>query len=268
MFSSVYIVFRHNFDHTKQNHIKNFVTNAGFKILPSVNDDVSLIISIGGDGTFLRGVEVKGKKNIPVLGVNMGGHLGYLTAETDLEKAIDRVRKGKYLVEEKSLVVARVNKNSENIFELQALNEIVIRGENNKPINMDITISKSKLEGYFGDGIIISTPTGSTAYNLSLGGPIVDAECNNLVITPISPIDLNFRPIVLDDKKCIKLDFKVSAGKRKYIFADKQESPLKEGNYSILVEKAVNPLNIISFPEVKNDFIQILHKKILGHRKC
>ncbi|MFC1478785.1 NAD(+)/NADH kinase [Candidatus Margulisiibacteriota bacterium] len=268
MFTSAYILFRHNFSESRQEEIYSMLrqTFPDMQLVSEPDEKTGLVLCIGGDGTFLRGVEARVSKDTPVLGVNVGGHLGYLTSETDFGRALEHLKSGQYTITEKTMVAADISCNGKTTAHLEAINEIVIRGENNKPIEVDVFISGSVVEDVFGDGLLVSTPAGSTAYNLSTGGPLVDPDCRNLIITPIAPIDLNFRPVVTPDHKPILLKFEVRQGERKYVFADRQELVLETGSYQLEVQKAANNLKLIEFPGVKGNFFQILHERTLGHR--
>ena len=171
------------------------------------------------------------------------------------------------MITERAMVSGCVTRDHKHIAVLEAINEIVIRGENNKPIEIDVSIANATIENVFGDGLLIATPTGSTAYNLSAGGPLVDPECRNLIITPIAPIDLNFRPILVPDHKSICLELEGHDMARKFVFADRQELALEAGHYEIVVQRAKQHLKVIEFPGVKGDFFQILHNRTLGQRK-
>ncbi|MFH1429341.1 MAG: NAD(+)/NADH kinase [Candidatus Margulisiibacteriota bacterium] len=268
MFNSVYILFRHNFSEPEQQKIKTMLTEAfpDIQLLNRPDEKTGLVLCVGGDGTFLRGVEARVNKKTPVLGVNVGGHLGYLTSETDFKKALSYLQSGQYAIVERTMVAADISCNGKTNAHIEAINEIVIRGENNKPIEVDVLISGSIVEDVFGDGLLISTPAGSTAYNLSAGGPLIDPDCQNLIITPIAPIDLNFRPVVIPDNKHILLKFEVRQNEHKYAFADRQEIVLEKGTYQVEVQKAATSLRLIEFPDAKGNFFQILHERTLGHR--
>ncbi|MFA5928688.1 MAG: NAD(+)/NADH kinase [Candidatus Margulisiibacteriota bacterium] len=266
-FSKVFILFRRDFPSDRQAELKAQVSKAGLTIV-NEPEAAELILCIGGDGTFLRGVEAKARKDTPVLGVNVGGHLGYLTADADLGRALERLQKKEYTIMERTMVSAEVYKEGVLLSSLVAINEIVIRGENNKPVEVDVSMAGASIENVFGDGIIVATPTGSTAYNLSTGGPLVEPVCPILVITPIAPIDLNVRPIIVSDQAVISLKIVNNAGSRKYVFADRQELTLAEGAFEIKVQKARHNLKVVEFPGVKGNFFQILHDRTLGQRKC
>lgn len=164
----------------------------------AVPDDVDLILSIGGDGTLLSAAQSVMKRPIPILGVNLGS-LGFLTGlERDWRSNIEAVLAGHYTVEERMVLNCRkVNPTApEETF--WALNDVVIeRGEHFNMMVMKVQVNGQYLNTYSADGLVISTPTGSTAYNLASGGPILDPGLDAIIITPISPHTLSVRPIVL-----------------------------------------------------------------------
>ncbi len=189
--------------------------------LPSVNEDrfsskSEIIISVGGDGTFLRASRHAFKKGIPVLGVNVGT-LGFLTVvdtETMFE-SIDRVLDGKYRLEERMLLEGNLYKDGKLVEDIGlpdlALNEFAItRSMLGKVIKLEIIVNDIPIKEIAADGIIIATPTGSTAYSLSAGGPIVDPKNEAMIITPICPHTLFSRSIIInpENELVIKIDTK------------------------------------------------------------
>ena len=269
MFSKVQVLFRQAFAGHEQHAIVNTIRQCCpfWELVFASQADTSLILCIGGDGTLLRGVKARVNADTPVLGVNVGGHLGYLTADTDLIRALTALNQGQYLVAERTMVSVQVKEQGTVVARLEALNEVVVRGENNKPIEVNVSVAGSSLENVFGDGLMISTPTGSTAYNLSVGGPLVDSLCPVLLITPIAPIDLNIRPIVIPDHQELTLSLTVWSGERKFIFADREEYALHEGQYELAISKAEQNMKVIEFPTIKDSFFQVLHDRTLGQRQ-
>ncbi len=167
------------------------------------------LISLGGDGTILETKSFVRKSGIPVLGVNTG-RLGFLANvnKDDLEKAVSQLLKEKFTLDKRELIEL---KGCESCFgEVNyALNEFTIhKQEGGAMINIDTYVDDVFLNSYFADGLIISTPTGSTAYSLSCGGPIMMPDSDNFIITPIAPHNLNVRPIVIPNKR--EISFKVS----------------------------------------------------------
>ncbi len=216
------------------------------------------IISFGGDGTLLNTVTSIGRKNIKILGVNVG-KLGFLSFDVYdvFEKIIDDIQNNNYTLEKKSLVsLLPVNENINKNF---ALNEIsVVKKDSSSMIKIHCYVDNQFICTYWSDGLIISTPTGSTGYSLSCGGPILTPKAKNLLITPISPHNLSLRSIIIPDSAKIKLiiekqkyNFLVSMDSRSYTFRGEQEFIIKKSNFNI---NLIQPNNF--------DFFETLRKKL------
>ncbi len=163
--------------------------------------DMEMIIVLGGDGTLLSVARQVWDKGIPILGVNLGG-LGFLTeiALDELYPVLERVVQGNFTVNEREVLKASVLRGGNRIAEFIVLNDAVInKGALARIIDLETTINGEYLSTFRSDGLIISTPTGSTAYNLSAGGPIVYPSLHTIIITPICPHTLTIRPIIIPD---------------------------------------------------------------------
>lgn len=163
--------------------------------------DVEMIIVLGGDGTLLSVARQVWNKNIPILGVNLGG-LGFLTEITldELYPVLERVVRDDFAVNEREVLKAAVFRKQDRVAEFIVLNDAVInKGALARIIDLETTINGEYLSTFRSDGLIISTPTGSTAYNLSAGGPIVYPSLHTIIITPICPHTLTIRPIIIPD---------------------------------------------------------------------
>ena len=174
----------------------------GHKDLPG---DMDFLFSLGGDGTFLETVNLVRDSGIPVLGVNIGrlGFLSYISQE-NIAESLDSVFSGKYDIEERMLLkveVPGVDLESMSV----ALNEVRIYKTSGSLITIHVKVNQEFLSAYWADGLLLSTPTGSTAYNLSVGGPIVVPESNTFVLSPIAPHNLTVRPLVLPDSAVLQL---------------------------------------------------------------
>jgi NAD+ kinase len=166
-----------------------------------IPDDVEMIIVLGGDGTLLSVARQVWNKNIPILGVNLGG-LGFLTEITldELYPVLERIVQDDFATDEREVLNAGVIRNGKRIAEFIVLNDAVInKGALARIIDLETTINGEYLSTFRSDGLIISTPTGSTAYNLSAGGPIVYPSLHTIIITPICPHTLTIRPIIIPD---------------------------------------------------------------------
>lgn len=163
-----------------------------------------MAFSLGGDGTFLRTAQWVGYKEIPILGINTG-HLGYLADVRlgELDKWLPQLVAGNYRVEDRTMIKADCPDFKIDIYPL-ALNEVaILKQDTASMIDMEACVNGANLANYLGDGLIVSTPTGSTGYNLSVGGPIVAPSAPVWVISPIAAHSLTMRPLVVDDESVI-----------------------------------------------------------------
>lgn len=219
---------------------------------------IDYIISFGGDGTLLNTVSLIGKSETKILGVNVGklGFLSYDVSEV-FEQIIEQIIKSNYTLEKRSLV--SISNKKEIIKKNFALNEIsVIKKDSSSMIKIHCYINNKFICTYWSDGLIISTPTGSTGYSLSCGGPILAPDTKNLIITPISPHNLSLRSIIIADDSKIKLkienqgyNFLVSMDSRSYTFKGEQELIIKRAAFKA---NLIHPNNF--------DFFATLRKKL------
>jgi NAD+ kinase len=175
--------------------------------MPSVAD---LMIVLGGDGTMLGTARLVAAKGIPLLGVNLGG-LGFITEVymDDIFTALEKVLKGECPTEERMMLQARIVRGGEVIASYTALNDVVInKGSMARIIDLEISVNNTYVTMFKSDGAIVSTPTGSTAYSLSAGGPILYPTIRAIVLTPISPHTLTNRPLVLPEDVRIEISLK------------------------------------------------------------
>ena len=176
-----------------------------------VDQDTDVLFSVGGDGTFLDSAMRVKNYGIPVLGIN-SGRLGFLAniAQEEIPQAIHWLCAGEFDVEQRALVKFEMKDNPFAEFNY-ALNEIsILKTERSSLLKVHAYIGEEYLTTYWADGVIVATPTGSTAYSLSCGGPIVAFGCDNLIITPVSPHNLNMRPLILPGN--VQLRLKVCTG--------------------------------------------------------
>lgn len=169
--------------------LKQKLEKNGFTIANEFDSHADLIICIGGDGSFLHTLHKYNFPTIPVIGVNTG-HLGFFQelSPYQLDEFIFKYQKGDYILQELQLLEATICTKS-SCFDFLAINEIAIKEANSRTIHLNISLDDNFLEKFSGDGILVATPAGSTAYNYSLGGSIVDPNLNLLQITPIAPIN-------------------------------------------------------------------------------
>jgi NAD+ kinase len=221
-------------------------------------DTTDVIISIGGDGTFLEAVSFISDKNIPIIGVNVG-RLGYLATISldDVESAIIAIKERSYKIEERTMIEVAINdKKLNNHF---ALNEVAIQKKETSMIKIKTYIDDVFLNTYWADGLIISTPTGSTAYSLSVGGPIVIPGSENFVLSPIAPHNLSARPLIIPDKSVIRC--KVESRDSKVLASVDNNSYVVDSDIEVIVKKASHTIKIASVE--KSDYFSTLREKLL-----
>ena len=221
---------------------------------------VDLLIVLGGDGTLLSMARAVGDLGVPILGVNLGG-LGFLTATTleEMLPALDTLLDGGMEVEERMLLSARLVRGGQAIGEHIALNDVVItKSAMSRIIDLSVSVGGRHAISYRADGLIISTPTGSTAYNLSAGGPILFPTMDAVVLTPIAPHTLSNRPIVVPAAQRIEVTLRVEQDVM--LTMDGQVGvPLREGD-AVEVQKAVPRIRLVRFPQ--KDFFSVLRTKL------
>lgn len=222
-----------------------------------VDETIDFFISIGGDGTFLDAVATLGKKNIPIIGINMG-RLGFLSNVNmdKIEYLFINLQQGNYIVEKRMLLELQCPNRCTTSF---ALNDIVIhRLAYSGLITVDVTIDGQHLNSYWGDGVIIATPTGSTAYSFSCGGPIVYPNLEAFIITPIASHTMTVRPIVIPVGK---MEIKVSGRDDKFVLSKDSENVELPVVDTIIVQKADFCVNIVRLNN--QNFYDILNEKLM-----
>jgi NAD+ kinase len=183
---------------------------------PGALAKMSLIVVLGGDGTYLRAVRLLNGQSVPILGVNLGS-LGFLTPtrSDELFTAVEETLQNKMELRPRSMIQVELHRKGRKKMELLALNDIVIeRGSLSQLINISIHSEKLLVSEVKCDGLIIATPTGSTAYNLSAGGPILHPESRVFIVTPIAPHSLTSRPLIFPDE--LQLSFKMVGKLQKF----------------------------------------------------
>ena len=241
----------------------NFLTETLHLVLPPVelfNDDdfeADIVISLGGDGTFLKAASRVGKKNIPILGINTG-RLGFLAdiSPEEMGNTLEDIYNHHYKIEERS--VLQLDCNDKSLMHCPyALNEIaVLKRDSSSMISIHTAINGAPLTTYQADGLIIATPTGSTAYSLSVGGPIIVPHSKTIAITPVAPHSLNMRPIVICDDWTITLDvesrshnFLVAIDGRSESCKETTRLTISRADYTI---KVIKRLDHIFFNTLRN----------------
>lgn len=226
-------------------------------------NEFDVLISIGGDGTILESVRMVGSSGIPILGVN-AGRLGFL-ASTPFEEfgnALDRLEQGDFQVDQRTLVSAET---SIDLFgsENYALNEVSVhKSATSSMLVVNAYLDDFFLNTYWADGLIVATPTGSTGYSLSTGGPIVAPGTSNFIITPIAPHNLNVRPLVIGDNRTITL--RVDSTDPSFMVSLDSQSKIVSSEVEIRVSKADFKVGLIRFGP--NDYFETLREKLMwGH---
>ncbi len=223
-----------------------------------------LIFAIGGDGTFLYAARTFLSWDLPVMGIN-AGRLGYLMEinPEDIGDALDRLSRGDYHRSQRMILEATVTRKGQQLSCFQALNDVVItRGAIARMIEISITVEGQVLSHYRADGAIVSTPTGSTAYNLSSGGPILAPDVDALVITPICPHTLGVRPVVLGSDQV--LTFTVLTREANTILAiDGQEGLDLISGDEVHIRQSDHKITLYRLD--KADFFSTLRKKLGWH---
>lgn len=230
-----------------------------FKTSEDLDDSIDCMISMGGDGTLLDTVTLIRDKNIPVLGINFG-RLGFLASlgKEDLSSAVKALVDRTFVAEKRTLIhlESEVPLFGETPY---ALNEFAIHKRDTSPmIKIHTYLNGEFLNTYWADGLIVSTPTGSTGYSLSCNGPVVFPESGSFVITPVAPHNLNVRPIVVPDNNIIS--FEVEGRTEQFICALDSRREIVDRNIQIAVKKENFTISLVRLNE--NNFLQTLRKKL------
>ncbi|MGZ4959091.1 MAG: NAD(+) kinase [Methylomonas sp.] len=221
-----------------------------------------LIIAVGGDGTFLTAARAVSDFEVPLLGVNLG-RLGFLTdiSPEQLPSRLNEILAGRYKTEQRHLLQAAIIRDGEIIHRQTAVNEVVVhRWVTPSMIEIVTSIDGVYLNTQRSDGLIVATPTGSTAYSLSAGGPILHPALNALVLVPLNPHMLSNRPIVIDDNVEIEIRFSQTKQINALVTCDHLEIPDVRINDKIVIKKTPKPIKILH-PE-DHDYFHILRSKL------
>lgn len=225
-----------------------------------INAKVDILISIGGDGTFLETINIVGDSGIPILGINTG-RLGFLasTYKDEIVEVLNSIKEGKYRLQTRSLLKLITE---EKLFGNHnfALNELTVhKKDSSSMITIHTYIGDLYLNSYWADGLIIATPTGSTAYSLSCGGPIMVPGAKDYVITPIAPHNLNVRPVVVPDDRTIRL--KIEGRGREYLCSLDSRSVTIDSAVELTIQKAPFQLNVIQTEN--QNFLNTIRNKMM-----
>lgn len=226
----------------------------------SIAAAVDALLSFGGDGTFLRGARLTADSGTPVLGINAGS-LGFL-AEVRVEEVADAVhalRQGEYLLERRERVGAELHRGGEVVFSVEALNDVALNmGPTARAMDLEVHVDGIRIGRYLADGMIVATPTGSTAYNLSAGGPIVEASMDALVVNPICPHTLSVRPLILGPGRVVEL--RLHECERGRLTGDGQVSNEVLTGDRIVFPRDQSPCYFLRLP--RRNLFQIIQEKL------
>jgi NAD+ kinase len=221
-----------------------------------------MLISIGGDGTILRAATLVRNSGIPILGIN-AGRLGFLATvqQENIESFLQLVLEKKYTISKRTLLSLTCFPKIEDLKDLNfAMNEVTIsRKDTTSMITIETYLNGEYLNSYWADGLIISTPTGSTGYSMSCGGPILMPDVNSLVLTPIAPHNLNARPLVIPDTTEIKL--KVSGREENYLVSLDSRIASVKNEAVLTIKKTPYKINMVEIAE--ETFLKTLRNKLL-----
>jgi len=225
-------------------------------------DMASFLISVGGDGTLLNMARASFNYDIPVLGINLGT-VGFLADVeiNEIEKAVKRLADDDYELKNRMVLSATVFRNNSTVFESIALNDVVVNRDGlSRIIRLRVFVDNQFIDSFPGDGIIVSTPTGSTAYNLSAGGPIVQPDMEMMITTPICPHILYSRSFTTSADRKLRITINDDYPDSAIITMDGQEGFRIEASDEILVTRAGKDIKFISFKDV--NFFEVLRAKI------
>jgi len=268
--------------HTKRviNIVKKF--NANIMVSEKVASDVNLsingykekdlyskpdlVIVLGGDGTLLNTARQAAPNNIPILGINLG-QLGFLVEleNRNLEDFFEKLFSGDYTIDSRMMIEAELIRNGKRIERFTALNDIVVtRGAFSRIINLNVFVDNQYVDLYPADGIVAATPTGSTAYSLSAGGPIVDPDMSVIILTPICPHTLHSRSIIIPDNKTLSIHIEEPFSMDAMVTMDGQQGYKLQVKDIIEIKKAPYETKLLRIS--KRNFYGLLRQKMTERR--
>ncbi len=228
-------------------------------------EPIDFALSVGGDGTFLTSAATIGNKNIPILGVNCG-HLGFLAEvqTQELNYILHKLLEGEYTIEQRSLLALTIldkegSKREGLVMAPNALNEIAILKEGlSSMLQIELKVNGEYLHTYNSDGLVIATPTGSTAYNLSIGGPLMAPQSRGIILTPIAPHSLTVKPLVVPDDW--KFDIRVSSRYDAFMVSVDGRSQSLSTDVNLHIERAPYTVKVVQIGD--NSFLKSLRNKL------
>lgn len=233
-----------------------------FNNYSDLDQSFDILVSIGGDGTILRAATYVRNSGIPIIGIN-AGRLGFLAKvqKENIESFLQIVLNKEYTISERTLLNLEFSPEIPDFNHLNfAMNEVTVsRKDTTSMITIETSLNDEYLNSYWADGLIVSTPTGSTGYSLSCGGPVLTPEVESLVITPIAPHNLNARPLVIPDNTEIKL--KVSGREDQYLVSLDSRIISVSNNAVLIIKKSDFKINMVEIPN--ETFLKTLRNKLL-----
>ena len=281
-FSSVGVIYKHHFEPARieAQRLAAWIAEKGIAVFQDSMDttstadgcvgeasaiphDVGCVVVLGGDGTLLGAARKVGKYGVPILGVNLGS-LGFLT-EIPLKRlypAMEMLLKGGLEVESRLMLEAKIVREQKDMGCFNVLNDVVInKGALARILDLDVHINDQFLTTFRADGLIVSTPTGSTAYNLSAGGPILYPTMSNLILTPICPFTLTNRPIILPDSDIVHISMMKESEEKVTLTVDGQVGfDLMYGD-RVMIYKSEKRINLFKSPD--QTYFEILRAKLM-----
>ncbi|WP_411766710.1 NAD kinase [Winogradskyella sp. A3E31] len=241
---------------------KTIQENTALNKFKTLDNTFDLLISVGGDGTILRAITFVKDLGIPIVGINTG-RLGFLATiqNEEIEDALEQIFKGNYNISQRSLLSVASSPTNKSIGHINfALNEVAISRKNTTSmITVETHLDDEYLTSYWADGLILSTPTGSTGYSLSCGGPVITPQAKSFVLTPIAPHNLNARPLVIPDKT--KISFKVDGREDQFLMSLDSRIITLPNTSTVVIKKADFKINMVEL--LNESFIDTLRKKLL-----
>ena len=220
-----------------------------------------LVVALGGDGTILRAAQVSRYSDVPILGVNLG-RLGFLAGVgvEEVKEALERVLRGAYRLERRMAMTAKVEgDHGEGLF---AINDVVLeKGASARMVAVEIYVGEEFVSLYLADGLILSTPTGSTAYSMSAGGPIVYPEMDALIVTPICPHSLSVRPMVVPGEMTVWVRMRSDRGEPMRLTVDGQVGRVLCSEDRVMIRRSPHRVPLITFEG--QSFYQVLRTKLM-----
>ncbi len=245
------------------NQIKISLTTVENRNLPLIDasvKDIDLIIVLGGDGTVLRTAQAFAHNQVPIIGINTG-KLGFLTRidPDTLDEALGQLVSGDFKLEPRTMLQALLP-NDETSY--TALNDVLVKSSNPSQMgSFKVFINHQEIATYDADGVIIATPTGSTAYTMSAGGPVISPEVQAFSITPICPHSLSAKPVVVPSSKTIKVQ-SFALNDDLVVAIDGQEYGVLKHQQTLIIKQAAQPLQFVTFKPEEEEFYPLLRRKL------